>query len=157
MNTSNAKLYVLAFMRAYRDEVRTDGIPLVNRRLATYRRAALRACSNRMSWQAKQKRLRKPASIDRARGAIECWREVEDYFRRAYPQHGGEFLMILCPICGTQYDPHTSECPTCGPIPTRPGFTPGVLVPDYSIPEVAERVNADADYIVDSDQRGKVK
>jgi hypothetical protein len=65
--------------------------------------------------------------------------------------------MIPCPICKTQYDPHRDDCPVCGPIPMRPGMTPGVMAPDYSIPGVAERVKAEVDYIVDYDMRGKVK
>jgi hypothetical protein len=65
--------------------------------------------------------------------------------------------MIPCPVCGTQYDPHTSDCSTCGPLPMRPGMTPGVMAPDYSKPGVAERVKAEVDYIVDFDERGRVK
>lgn len=55
--------------------------------------------------------------------------------------------MIDCPKCKTQYDPRDGDCPSCGPIPHKPGLTPGILVPDYSQPWVKERVAAEADFM----------
>lgn len=60
-------------------------------------------------------------------------------------------MTIPCPICKTEYDPRNGSCPSCGPIPTRPGMSPGTLVPDYSIPGVKERVAAEVDFICDLD------
>lgn len=55
--------------------------------------------------------------------------------------------MIACPICKTEYDPRDGDCPSCGPIPHKPGRSPGIRVPDYSIPGVSERVAAEADFL----------
>lgn len=53
--------------------------------------------------------------------------------------------MMTCPICKTEYEPRDGSCPSCGPIPHIKSIR--VLVPDYAIPGVRERVAAEADYM----------
>lgn len=55
--------------------------------------------------------------------------------------------MIFCPVCNVEYDPRGGHCPSCGPIPTKPGLSPNVMVPDYSQPGVKARVAAEADFL----------
>lgn len=55
--------------------------------------------------------------------------------------------MIPCPVCNTEYDPRDGDCPSCGPIPLRPGMSPNTWAPDYSKPGVAARIAAEADYM----------
>lgn len=55
--------------------------------------------------------------------------------------------MMYCPVCKTDYDPRDGDCPSCGPIPFKPGYSWNVRVPDYSKPGVRERVAAEADFM----------
>ncbi len=56
--------------------------------------------------------------------------------------------MMACPVCKTEYDPHYGDCPTCGPMPSKPAWGSKTWrVPDFDAPGVTERVAAEAEYM----------
>lgn len=83
-----ARVVASRFLVDYRLEVGHIAIP--NRRLAVYRRCALKAAENTASLERRLKRAKASSRKQRWASAIAFWKELGDYFSHAIRVNCGE-------------------------------------------------------------------